>query len=157
MRCFEPETDAEPMLRVYGDPEVMRFILGGALSDESAVRSLLERYSDAQERQGFSSWAVVGRQTGQPIGDAGFGIFEPTGEVELGYTLARDSWGQGYATEAARACLEAGLEQLAAPRIIAVVDAENEPSLRVPERIGMRKVETIQAHGRPHVLFAVSC
>ncbi len=156
VRCFEPETDAEPMLRVYGDPEVMRFIPGGALSDESAVRSLLERYADAQERQGFSSWAVVDRQTGRPIGDAGFGIFEPTGEVELGYTLARDSWGQGYATEAARACLEAGLEQIAAPRIIAVVDAENEASLRVPERIGMRKIETIQAHGRPHVLFAAS-
>jgi RimJ/RimL family protein N-acetyltransferase len=64
--------------------------------------------------------------------------------------------GQGYATEVARACLVAGLEQLAAPRIIAVVDAENEASLRVPGRIGMKKIETIHAHERPHVLFASS-
>jgi ribosomal-protein-alanine N-acetyltransferase len=155
VRCFVPETDAEPMFGVYGDPEVMRFIPGGALSDVVAVRSLLERYADAQERQGFSSWAVDDRQTGQPIGDAGFGIFEPTGEVELGYTLARDRWGQGYATEVARACLVAGLEQLAT-RIIAVVDAENKASLRVPEKIGMKKIKTTQAHGRPHVLFAAS-
>jgi ribosomal-protein-alanine N-acetyltransferase len=156
VRPFVPEADAGPMLRVYGDPEVMRFIPGGALSDEAAVRSLLGRYAEAQQRQGFSSWAVVDRQTGQPIGDAGFGIFEPTGEVELGYTLARDRWRKGYATEAARACLEAGLEQLAVPRIIAVVDAANQASLRLPERIGMRKIDTIQAHGRPHVLFAAS-
>jgi ribosomal-protein-alanine N-acetyltransferase len=156
VRGFLPEADAKPMFKVYGDPEVMRFIPGGALSDEVAVRTLLARYADAQRRQGFSSWAVVDRQTGQPIGDTGFGIFEPTGEVELGYTLARDRWGQGYATEAARACLVAGLEHLVTPRIIAVVDAENEASLRVPERIGMTKIETIQAHGRPHVLFAAS-
>jgi [ribosomal protein S5]-alanine N-acetyltransferase len=155
LRSFSGD-DVDAMLDVYGDPEVMRFIPGGALSDEAAVRSLLERYAGAQERQGFSSWAVVDRHTRQPIGDAGFGIFQPTGEVELGYTLARDRWRQGYATEAARACLEAGLGQLAAPRIIAVVDAENEPSLRVPERIGMQKIETIQVRGRPHVLFAAS-
>ena len=144
------------MFGVYGDPEVMRFIPGGALADEAAVGSLLERYADVQQRLGFSSWAVVERETGRVIGDAGFGIFEPTGEVELGYTLARDCWGEGYATEAAKACLAAGLEQLTAPRIIAVVDAENEASLRVPRRIGMRRVETIHAHGRPHVLFVAS-
>jgi len=156
VRCFLPEADARPMFGVYGDPEVMRFIPGGALADEAAVGSLLERYADVQQRLGFSSWAVVERETGRVIGDAGFGIFEPTGEVELGYTLARDCWGEGYATEAAKACLAAGLEQLTAPRIIAVVDAENEASLRVPRRIGMRRVETIHAHGRPHVLFAAS-
>ena len=90
------------------------------------------------------------------IGDTGFGIFGPTGDVELGYTLARDCWGQGYATEAARACLAAGLAELSTPRIIALVDEENEASMGVPKRSGMRRIETIQAHGRPHVLFAAS-
>ncbi len=78
------------------------------------------------------------------------------GKVELGYTLARDCWGCGYATEAARACLAAGLAGLPARRIIAVVDEEDEASLRVPERIGMTRIETIQAHGRAHVVFAAS-
>jgi len=156
VRCFVPEADTEPMFRVYGDPEVMRFSPGGALSDEVAVLSLLERYADAHQRQGFSSWAVIDQKTGHVIGDAGFGIFEPTGEVELGYTLARDRWGQGYATEVARACLAAGFRQLVAPRIIGVVDEENEASMRVPKRIGMKKIETIHVNGRPHVLFAAS-
>jgi RimJ/RimL family protein N-acetyltransferase len=144
------------MFDVYGDPDVMRFIPGGVVADEPAVRSLLERYVEAHRRLGFSSWAVVERNTGRAIGDAGFGVFGPTGEIELGYTLARDSWGHGFAAEAAGACLGAGLEQLRVERIIAVVDAENERSLRVPERIGMRRVETIEAHGRPHVLFAAA-
>jgi RimJ/RimL family protein N-acetyltransferase len=59
-----------------------------------------------------------------------------------------------YATEAASACLAAGLEHLAVPRIVSVVDADNETSLRVAARIGMEPVETIEAYGRPHVLFA---
>ena len=58
--------------------------------------------------------------------------------------------------EAAAVCLAAGLRHLGAPRIVAAVDAENEASMRVAERIGMASIETIEAHGRPHVLFAAS-
>jgi RimJ/RimL family protein N-acetyltransferase len=146
--------DAGPMLSVYGDPEVMRFIPGGALTGSGTVRTMLETHAGTQERLGFSVWAVVERQTGDVIGDAGFGILEPTGDVELGYTLARAYWGRGYATEAAAACLEAGLAHIAAPRIVAVVDEANQASLRVAERIGMSRTGTIEVHGRPHVLFA---
>ena len=84
VRPFAPEPDARAMAEIYCDPEVMRFIPGGALADEKAVRSLLERYADAQDRQGFSSWAVVERRTGRLIGDVGLGIFKPTGDIELG-------------------------------------------------------------------------
>ena len=154
IRSFVAETDSEAMFDVYGDPEVMRFIPGGALSDIAAVRATLEIHARAQRTQGFSFWAVVERKTGRVIGDAGFGIFEPTGDIELGYTLARNCWGRGYATEAASACLAAGLTQLAPTRIIAVVDEENTASLGVAERIGMARIETVEVSGRPHSLFA---
>ena len=154
IRPFVAETDSDAMLDVYGDPEVMRFIPGGALRDIGAVREMLEIHTRVQQTQGFSSWSVVERMTGRVIGDAGFGIFAPTGDIELGYTLARDCWGRGYATEAASACLAAGLTHLAPTRIIAVVDEENTASLRVAERIGMARIETVEVHGRPHSLFA---
>ena len=154
VRSFVADADSRAMVEVYCDPEVMRFIPGGALADNRAVQSALEAHSRAQESHGFSSWAVVERENERVIGDVGFGIFEPTGDIELGYTLARDCWGRGYATEAAAACLVAGLRHLGAPRIVAVVDAENEASMRVAERIGMARIETIKAHRRPHVLFA---
>jgi [ribosomal protein S5]-alanine N-acetyltransferase len=156
VRPFRPGSDSSAMADVYCDPDVMRFIPGGALDDEEAVRATLESYVSAQAEHGFSSWAVVERQAGRLVGDVGFGIFQPTGEIGLGYTLARDCWGRGYATEAARACLTAALAHLDARRIIAVVDAENEASLRVPERIGMTRVESIEAYGRPHALFAIT-
>ena len=153
MRAFVPEEDSEAMLDVYGDPEVMRFVPGGALEGLAAVRATLEEYTRVHASRGFSSWALVERRTGRPVGDVGFGVFAPTGDVELGYTLARAYWGRGYATEAARACLAAGLAHLAAPRIIAVVEEANEASQRVAERIGMTRAGTVDAHGRPHALF----
>ncbi len=83
-----------------------------------------------------------------------FGVFEGTGEIELGYTLARSYWGHGYATEAAGACLAAGLAQMAVDRIIAVVDTANEAWVRVALRIGMKEVETTIVNGRPQILLA---
>jgi [ribosomal protein S5]-alanine N-acetyltransferase len=154
IRPFLAASDAEPMLAVYGDAEVMRFIPGGTLADVAAVRRTLETHMRTQEQLGFSVWAVVERETGRVIGDAGFGILQPTGDVELGYTLARAHWGRGYATEAGGACLEAGLAHIAVPRIVAVVDEDNEASLRVPEKIGMTRIGEIEVHARPHVLFA---
>jgi RimJ/RimL family protein N-acetyltransferase len=156
LRAFEPERDADQMLEVYGDPAVMRFIPGGSYRGLDAVRATLERYVREQESRGFSFWAVVERDGAHVVGDAGFGVFAQTGDVELGYTFRRDRWGRGYATEAARACVEAGLAHLDVPRIVAVVDAENLRSARVAERIGMAAVETVVGlSGRPHTLFAV--
>lgn len=153
-RSFDAEVDSAPMFGVYGDPDVMRFIPGGALANVEAVKAMLDGYANAHQALGFSSWGLVERTSESLIGAVGFGIFEPTGDIELGYTLARLHWGHGYATEAAGACLAAGLAQLHAERIIAVVDEANESSLRVADRIGMRRVDVITAHGRPHVLFA---
>ncbi len=154
IRPFVPDADCEQMLGIYDDREVMHFIPGGALAGVAAVRSNLERYANTQRRLGFSSWAVVARESELLIGDVGFGIFEPTGDIELGYTLGRQYWGRGYATEAARACLTTALAHLAPPRIIAVVDEQNDASRRVAQRIGMAQLETLEAHGRPHALFA---
>jgi RimJ/RimL family protein N-acetyltransferase len=154
IRSFDPPSDVSAMAAVYCDPEVMRFIPGGALSEKKALRALLERYARAQDERGFSSWAVVERRTGRLLGDVGFAVLRQTGDVEIGYTLAKANWGQGFATEAARACLALGLRHLAVRRIIAVVDVENEPSLRIPERIGMKRLGSVHVDERRHAVFA---
>ena len=145
--------DAGPMMDVYGDAEVMRYIPGGALPDEEAVRKIMDEQLVAHAARGYAYYAVE-LCDGSVVGDAGFGLFEPTGDVELDYTFARRAWGRGYATESAAACLEAGLAGLEVPRIIAVADVENVASHRVAERIGMHRDGEIDAHGRPHVVFA---
>jgi [ribosomal protein S5]-alanine N-acetyltransferase len=152
IRPFEPG-DAGPMMDVYGDPEVMRYIPGGPLADEHAVQTIMDEQLVAHAARGYAYYLVELAADGSVVGDAGFGRFEPTGDVELGYTFARGAWGHGYATEAAAACLAAGMAGLDVPRIVAVADVENAASHRVAERIGMRRDGEIDAHGRPHVLF----
>ncbi len=154
LRAFTVE-DVEAMLSVYGDPEVMRFIPSGVL-DAPATARMLAAYRRAQETRGFSVWAVVLKSTGRIVGDAGFNLFAETGEPELGYSLARHAWGNGYASEAASGCLAAAFAHLHCVRVVALVDVDNEASQRVAARIGMERIDTIQAHGRPHALFVRS-
>jgi RimJ/RimL family protein N-acetyltransferase len=153
IRPFNTDADVEAMAPVFLDPIVMRYIPGGALPDSAGVKAMLGHYADEQNERGFTFWAIVELATDEVVGEVGLGIFEQTGDVELGWTLARDRWGRGYATEAAGACLATGLANLDVPRIIAVVDAENERSKRVAERLGMRFVEGLEAFGRPEVLY----
>lgn len=150
IREFDPDADAAAMCAVYCDPEVMRFIPGGALADVDAVRAELERHVASD--LGFR--AVVERATGDMVGEVGLGMFE--GDIELGYTLARAWWGRGYAVEAASAVAAATFRELAPPRIVSAVDAENERSLRVAQRLGMTKVGDVVVAGRPHALFALA-
>jgi RimJ/RimL family protein N-acetyltransferase len=145
--------DVKAMLAVYGDPEVMRFIPSGVL-DAPATARMLDSYGRVQATRGYAFWAVILKETGELIGDAGFNVYAPTGEPELGYSLARAAWGRGYASEAARACLDAAFAHLDCGRVVALVDVDNAASQRVAAKIGMERIGTVEAHGRPHVMFA---
>jgi [ribosomal protein S5]-alanine N-acetyltransferase len=153
LRAFET-SDSDAMAGIYGDAEVMRHVCLGVL-DREGTASLLEGYRAAQEEHGFSTWAVVEKASGNVVGGAGFGVYAPTGEPELGYTLAAAVWGRGYGLEAARACVEAAFAHLPHGRVVAKVEPENERSLRLAQRLGMRPVETIAVEGNPHVLLAL--
>jgi ribosomal-protein-alanine N-acetyltransferase len=152
IRAFT-EDDRKELAVLYADPDVMRYIPYGVL-DDAGLERVLAKYARVEAEYGFTFWAVIERATGHFIGDAGFGVYEATGEPELGYSLAPPAWGHGYATEAAAACLAAAFAHLDAARVVALVDTENLASVRVAERIGMERRDTILAHGRPHILFA---
>jgi RimJ/RimL family protein N-acetyltransferase len=153
IREFEAD-DTDAMAEIYGDPEVMRHVAIGVL-DREATAALLEQYREAQSRDGFSTWAVVEKDSGAVVGDVGFGVYAPTGEPELGYTMARAVWGHGYGFEAAGACIDAALTHLPHRRLVGKVEHDNERSLRLAGRLGMRTVETIDVDGRPHLLLAL--
>jgi ribosomal-protein-alanine N-acetyltransferase len=141
---------------VYSDPEVMRWVGHGAHRTESETRSALRGYADALARRGFGFVAVIERSTGALIGDAGLHPLGGRGpDVELGYTLARASWGRGYGTEIARALAEHAFDALGAARVVAQVEPDNRASRHVLEKLGMTEQETRMAHGRPHLLYAV--
>jgi len=153
IRTFD-SGDVDSMTGVYGDPEVMRYVCLGIL-DRRGTAELLDQYQRTQDDHGFSTWAVVEKASEAVIGDVGFGLYAPTGEPELGYTLASAAWGRGYALEAAGASVEAAFEHLPHRRLVAKIEPENERSLRVAQRLGMRPVESVEVDGRPHLLLAL--
>src|SRR4051794_4220563 len=133
----------------------MRYVATGPMSDLAVTERLIDDYSAHQERHGFSFWAVTERSSGQLIGDAGL-YRTPVGEVELGYTLGRPWWGRGYATEAAGAWLEAAFSQLGISEVVALAEPANAASLRVLEKLGMRRDGERMAFGRPHSVYRAS-
>jgi RimJ/RimL family protein N-acetyltransferase len=146
--------DAPAIHAVYSDLEVMRHVGEGPVQEFAQTEAMLREYIAHQLAHGFSFWAVIERAGGALIGDAGLYVLEGRGpDVEVGYTLGAAWWGRGYGTEAARACLAAGFEQLGLDEIVAVADPANAASVRVLEKLGMRYVGPRPAYGREHVLY----
>jgi len=154
LRLLVP-ADAEPLQRLYGDPEAMRYVGadGRARTPEQTARGV-GRLIEHQERHGYSLWAVTERDTGDVIGVAGLVLEDFEGpDVEVVYELQRDRWGRGIATEVARACLGVAFGELGLPRVIALAYPENEPSVRVMQKIGMLPDGDVEAYGRQMVRY----
>ncbi len=156
LRRFTP-ADLEPLLGVFGDPEVMRYV--GAERrplDQPEVAALMALAESQWQRQGFGLLAVVERETGRLIGEAGLQPLEQGPDIETGYTLARAAWGRGYATEAARAILRWGFAGLGLQRVVAVADPANAASLRVLDRLGMTRLGVRHCYNARMVECALS-
>lgn len=128
--------DVAPTRAIYGDAEVTRFLRLTARTEDEA-RVILKRRLDGYERYDFGLWAVEERATGQVVGSCGLIYLDGGPEIEVGYHFARASWGKGYATEAAAACVQYAFERLHLEHLLAVVNPANAASRRVLEKIGM--------------------
>jgi ribosomal-protein-alanine N-acetyltransferase len=161
------DEDRAPFAAMSADPEVMRYFPKLLSREESDA--LIENQGALLELRGWGLWAV------EVVGGAPFvgfvGLAEPqfdahfTPCVEVGWRLAREHWGRGYATEAARAVVAFGFDELALDEIVALTTAANVHSRRVMDRLGMTHDQTDdfehpmlpEGHPiRPHVLYRLS-
>ncbi len=133
------EADLAPFAAMNADPRVMehfRKCLSRAESDE-----FVERMTVHFREHDFGFWAVELCESSQFIGLAGLSLATFTAHftpcVEIGWRLAYDAWGHGYATEAACAALDDGFQRLELDEIVAFASATNTRSHRVMERLGM--------------------
>jgi ribosomal-protein-alanine N-acetyltransferase len=135
------ESDFVPFAELYADPVVMRF-LRGALTQE-ASDAYIRRAQQHLADHGFGRWAVEAPGVAPCIGAVGLSHvrFEAsfTPAVDVAWRLNRRFWGQGYATEAARAAIEDGFARVGLREIVALTTLENLPSQRVMERLGMTR------------------
>jgi ribosomal-protein-alanine N-acetyltransferase len=148
--------DRDAIHAIYSDPEVMRYVGHGAHRTTAETARALRGYADALRTRGYGFVAVVELSSGVLIGDAGLHPLAGRGpDVELGYTLARDAWGRGYATEIGSALVAHAFEALGVPRVMAQVEPENAASRRVLEKLGMTERGVRLTYGRPHLLYGV--
>jgi RimJ/RimL family protein N-acetyltransferase len=158
--------DREPFAAMNSDPEVMECLPKLLSREESdALADRLERHFD---ERGYGRWAVEVPGVAPFIGFVGLGYidfpahFTPC--VEIGWRLARSSWGQGYATEAAHAALRHGFEQAGLEEIVSFTVPHNIRSRAVMERLGMKRSpdddfdHPVLPEGHPlrrHVLYRI--
>lgn len=148
--------DADALFDICREAEVMLHI--GDRQPYKTVEKAKEFLNWAipyQKKNGFCRWAVVDKSSGKIIGNCGFARLD-TEEVELGYLLAREEWGKGFGTEAARACLKYGFENIGFEKIIALTDLDHLTSQKILGKIGFTPRETAETDDGNDLVFEIS-
>jgi RimJ/RimL family protein N-acetyltransferase len=153
LREFQLE-DVDALALILSDPETMRFY--PKPFDHRGVEEWIARNHRRYVKDGHGLWAMIVKARGELIGDCGLVMqdVDEAKEIEIGYHVRRDHWGQGLATEAARACRDFGFEQLPVERLISLIRPENIASRRVAEKNGMTVWKEITRVGLPHLVYS---
>lgn len=130
------DTDVDDLAALFADPEVMRYVGNGQPTDKLEAKKALDSIIAHWSREGFGRWAIEAKQTREFVGYGGLRSLFGTPEVV--YHFARRYWGQGFATEAARASLNFGFNEKGFERIVAIAKPGNAASIHVMEKLGMR-------------------
>lgn len=135
--------DAEPLHAVFGDPLAMRYVGDGSTRDLDQIRRSIEMRLACQRDHTVTLLTVVEKATGTIIGDCGvFPIDWTHPEFELGYRYRASSWGNGYATEAARAVMRWAWQVTSLETIYGVTLPGNDASQNVLRKTGFRDLGT---------------
>ena len=131
--------DFDDLFALYSDSEVRRYFPEGTLT-HAETQEELEWFLDGHPKHPeLGLWATIHKPSGRFIGRCGLLPWTIDGqyEVEVAYMIAKEFWRQGLGTEAAQGILEYGFETLGLPRLICLIDHDNEASIRVASNIGM--------------------
>jgi RimJ/RimL family protein N-acetyltransferase len=152
------DDDFEALAAIHGDADVMTF-LGGVQEATDAWRSM-SQLAGHWVLRGYGKWAVERKADGAMLGHVG--LINPDGwpGLEVGWTLGKPYWGQGYATEAAEAAMRYGFLTQPADRLISCIDPDNVASQAVAKRLGetkgVRANLRISGHDNPVDLWAIT-
>jgi RimJ/RimL family protein N-acetyltransferase len=150
--------DLDACAAMLADPHIVRFTGGQTATREESWRKLLGA-TGMWMLAGYGYWTVERRETGACIGYVGFADFkrdmEPSieGIPEMGWMFASHAHGQGYASEAIAAGLVWADEVLGKQDIVAIINADNAPSIHVAEKAGFSERQEALYRGEPILLF----
>jgi [ribosomal protein S5]-alanine N-acetyltransferase len=160
MVCERMRSEHVPeLLRLLLDPRVSRWLWpGGEPPTERDVVDLIGEKEVHWDRYGFGMWLMRDAATGKMVGRGGlqWTYVAELNEVEVGWAVVPERWGQGLATELARASVEVGFGTIGMREIVAFALPENAASRRVMERTGFAYERDIVHASLPHVLYRQS-
>lgn len=138
--------DAGPFADMCADPEVMRWIGAGTTLTRTESLSAMVSFQQPWQDDGFGLFALELAETGEFAGFCGFAVPRFLPEIlpciEIGWRLPRSLWGRGLATEAARACLRFGFEDLGLDEVVSIHQIGNDASQRIMMKLGMKRERT---------------
>jgi ribosomal-protein-alanine N-acetyltransferase len=149
--------DVEALAKLWTDPDVTRY-MGGPRDYEKIKQDILQEALSGKQTTLDDLWPTVEKRNNRVIGHCGLLKKEVDGipEVELIYVLAKESWGQGYAAEAARALRDYAFNELGLKRLIALIDPENQASAKVAIKVGMiKEKETLRPTGKQMQVYRI--
>ncbi|MBL8710349.1 MAG: GNAT family N-acetyltransferase [Rhodospirillaceae bacterium] len=150
-------SDLAALAALYGDPRVRRYFPEGILSVAETVEELEWFLNGHPDFPQLGLWATIDKTTQAFIGRCGLLPWTIAGrqEVEIAYLLDPACWGRGLGTEIARALVQYGLRQLNLPRLIALIDSGNQPSIRVAEAAGLAFERNGEVEGTACAIYAI--
>jgi ribosomal-protein-alanine N-acetyltransferase len=128
--------DLDDLAGLFADPDVVKYIGDGKPSSRAEAAKAVDSMTAHWQNHGFGRWIAINKTNGAFIGFGGLRSLFGTPEVV--YHLTKKNWGQGFATELARAALRFGFEDRGFDRIVAITKPPNLASIRVMEKLGMQ-------------------
>ena len=145
--------DVDELLEIHADPDIVRFM---GVWDRPRAMEWLTEVNENWDERGYGRVAITDRASGRLLGRTGLMYLSQFAETELGWTLRREAWGHGYATEASRACANWAFGHLEISYLTSLIEPGNERSMRVAGRLGMTALRNDVFHDRPMVVHAVT-
>jgi RimJ/RimL family protein N-acetyltransferase len=148
--------DLDALHAVCGDPEVMRYVGNNRPLTRDQTLEWIERSLRNYGERGYGCGAVIERTDGRLLGFCGLVHTPGCRDAELIYGLAKEHWGRGLASEAAKGMLDYGFRTLGFLRIEATIDPENHASIRIARKLGMVFERSgLDEHQLPTVFYAI--
>lgn len=138
-------SDAENFYKLNSDPDVVQFTGDNKFTSVKAAKIFLENYIE-YEKYGYGRWAVLSKTDDKFLGWCGLKYNEEQ-MVDLGFRFFKKHWGNGFATEAAKGCLNYGFSELHLETIVGRALKKNIASIKVLEKIGMTHWKDSVCHG----------
>lgn len=150
--------DQDFLMPILGDPKVMEFSIIG-VHNPKQIRQFIEQRLLSYLVCGFGLYAIIHKQQQELIGYCGFFVqrVNERQEVEIGYRLAQQYWGQGFATEAARAVLTYGKQKYQFKRFVCLIEPANTRSISVAKKLGMKLEKQIIYHDLDVEMYSLNC